>query len=166
MTPPDKAASDLLMAGPPAFSSGTPAGNQSPAGPHSANPRPAQQDAPRQAGESIGGVEKLLFFTKFEDFVDWFEPIVERFPAYEKNVLCARIKNIMYGIYEKIIRTNSTKNKLPGWYDIDLDLKILKRYVTRSRKKGSKYLGKKSHGTAVKKLVEIGKLLGGLIRKG
>lgn len=72
----------------------------------------------------------------------------------------------MYGIYEKIIRTNSVKNKIPGWYDIDLDLKILKRYVSRSRKKGSKYLSKRSHETAVKKLLEIGKLLGGLIKKG
>lgn len=107
-----------------------------------------------------------MLFTKFEDFMFWLEPIVERFPTYERTVLCARIKNLMYGMFEKIIRTNNMKNKLPGWYDLDIDLKILKRYVTRSRKKGSKYLGKKSHGTAVKKLVEIGNLLGGLIRKG
>ncbi len=84
--------------------------------------------------------------------MDWFEPIIERFPAYERTVLCSRIKNLMYGIYEKIIRTNSAKNKIPGWYEIDTDLKILKRYVTRSRKKGSRYLGRKSHETAVKKL--------------
>jgi hypothetical protein len=39
-----------------------------------------------------GAVENLKLFQKFEDFIDYFEPIVERFPAYEKQVLCAAIK--------------------------------------------------------------------------
>ena len=149
------------MPGTSAFSSVPATGSQIPAAGKSPPDTMAAQD-----GDSIGGVEKLRLFQKFEDFIDWMEPIVERFPVYERNVLCARIKNLMYGIYEKIIRTNSVKNKIPGWYDIDLDLKILKRYVSRSRKKGSKYLSKRSHETAVKKLLEIGKLLGGLIKKG
>jgi hypothetical protein len=167
VTPPDKAAPDPPMPGTPAFSSVPATGNQIPAaGQHPANPRAGARQETPMPGESIGSVERLMFFAKFEDFMFWFEPIVERFPAYERTVLCARIKNLMYGMFEKIIRTNNMKNKLPGWYDLDIDLKILKRYVTRSRKKGSKYLGKKSHETAVKKLVEIGNLLGGLIRKG
>jgi hypothetical protein len=117
------------MTGPSAFSTGgdprpfvsagapvPAAGNQSPAaGQLPVNSRPdTGRNAPVE-GDSIGGVEKLLFFTKYEEFLDWFEPIVERFPAYERMVLCARIKSLMYGIYEKIIRTNMTKNKLPGW---------------------------------------------------
>jgi hypothetical protein len=155
------------MPGISAFPTRQAAGSQTPAASlPSANPRSASPDPAAQAVDSIGGVEKLRLFTKFEDFVDYFEPIVERFPVYERNVLCARIKNLMYGMYERIIRTNSSKNKLSGWYDLDLDLKILKRYITRTRKKGSKYLSKKSHETASKKLLEIGKLLGGLIKKG
>ena len=149
------------MLGTSAFSSAPATDNQAAAG----KPPIAPPHA-KATEDSIGGVEKLRFFTKYEDFMDWMEPIVERFPAYERTVLCARIKNLMYGIYEKIIRTNNMKNKIPGWYDIDLDLKILKRYIARSRKKGSKYLSKRSHEAAVKKLLEIGKLLGGLIKKG
>jgi|LSPZ01.1.fsa_nt_gi hypothetical protein len=114
----------------------------------------------------IGSVERLTLFQKFEDFIDYFEPIVERFPAFERYALCTRIKNCMYGIYEKIIRTNSAKNKLAGWYDVDTDLKILRGYVRRSRKRGSRYLSIKSYETACKKLSEVGKLLGGLIKKG
>jgi hypothetical protein len=72
----------------------------------------------------------------------------------------------MYRIYEKIIRTNASKNKIPGWYDIDIDLKILRGFVRRSRKRGSRYLSIKSYETASKRLSEIGKLLGGLIKKG
>ena len=155
------------MAGNSVFSSGPATGNRPAAAKPPENPRPEERPVESPpGGDSIGGVEKLRLFTKYEDFIDYFEPIVERFPVYERTVLCARIKNIMYGIYEKIIRTNSSKNKLSGWYDIDLDLKILRRYITRTRKKGSKYLSKRSHETASKHLSEIGKLLGGLIKKG
>jgi hypothetical protein len=113
-----------------------------------------------------GSVENLKLFQKFEDFIDWMEPIVERFPAYEKYALCTVIKNCMYRIYERIIRTNGTKNKLPGWFDVDVDLKILRGYLRRARKRGSRYLSKKSYETAIKNLLEVGKLLGGLIKKG
>jgi hypothetical protein len=71
----------------------------------------------------------------------------------------------MNRIYEKIIRTNSIKAKLAGWYEIDVDLKILRGYVRRSRKRGSKFLSKRSYETATKRLSEIGRLLGGLINK-
>jgi hypothetical protein len=113
-----------------------------------------------------GNVETLKLFQKFEDFMDWMEPIVDRFPAFERYALRTAIKNCMYRIYEKIIRNNSFKNKIPGWYDIDVDLKILRGYMRRSRKRGSRYLSKKSYETASKNLVEIGKLLGGLIKRG
>jgi hypothetical protein len=121
-----------------------------------------QQNMTGQAGD----VANLILFQKFEDFMDYFEPIVERFPSYERYALCSSIKNCMYRIYEKIIRTNSSRNKIPGWYDIDTDLKILRGYVRRSRKKGSKYLSIRSYETASKTLSEIGRILGGLIKKG
>jgi hypothetical protein len=117
-------------------------------------------------GAPLGSVENLKLFQRFEDFIDYFEPIIERFPAYERYALCTHIKDCMYRIYEKIIRTNASKNKVPGWYDIDIDLKILRGFVRRSRKRGSRYLSIKSYETACKRLSEIGKLLGGLIKKG
>ena len=112
-----------------------------------------------------GSVENLVLFQKFEDFIDYFEPIVERFPSFERYALRTCIKNCMYRIYEMIIRTNSSKNKMAGWYDIDVELKILRGYVRRSRKRGSKYLSKKSYETASKYLAEVGRLNGGLINK-
>jgi hypothetical protein len=117
-------------------------------------------------GAPLGSVENLKLFQRFEDFIDYFEPIIERFPAYERYALCTHIKDCMYRIYERIIRTNASKNKTPGWYDIDIDLKILRGFVRRSRKRGSRYLSIKSYETACKRLSEIGKLLGGLIKKG
>lgn len=114
---------------------------------------------------ALGSVESLKLFQKFEDFIDYFEPIVERFPAFERYVLRTHIRNCMYRIYEKIIRINSSKNKMAGWYDIDVDLKILRGYVRRSRKRGSRYLSKKSYETSSKYLIEIGRLCGGLINR-
>lgn len=113
-----------------------------------------------------GNVANLALFQKFEDFVDYFEPIVHRFPSYEKNTLCANIQNCMHRIMEKIIITNRSKNKTAGWYDVDTELEILRHYVRRSRKKGSTHLSIRSYETAVKKLSEVGRVLGGLIKKG
>jgi hypothetical protein len=113
-----------------------------------------------------GNVVNLILFQKFEDFVDYFEPIVERFPRYEMYALSTSIKNCMLEILRLIIVTNKTRNKLPGWHEIDTRLEVLRFYVRRSRKKGSKFLSIKSYETAVKKLSEIGKILGGIIRKG
>jgi len=113
----------------------------------------------------LGSVENLVLFQKFEDFIDYFEPIVERYPSFERYALRTHIKTCMYRIYEMIIRTNSSKNKMAGWYDIDVELKILRGYVRRSRKRGSRYLSKKSYETASKFLAEIGRINGGLINK-
>jgi hypothetical protein len=69
-------------------------------------------DTKNMTGQA-GDVANLILFQKFEDFMDYLEPIVERFPAYERYALCSSIKNCMNRIYEKIIRTNSTRNKIP-----------------------------------------------------
>jgi len=113
-----------------------------------------------------GNVANLALFQKFSDFMDYLEPIVNRFPSYEKNSLCANIHNCMFRIMEKIIKTNRSANKAAGWYDVDTELEILRMYVRRSRKKGSKYLSIRSYETAVKQLSEVGRILGGLIKKG
>jgi len=128
---------------------------------------PGNSDFPSPARNTppLGSVENLVLFQKYEDFIDYFEPIVERYPSFERYALRTHIKCCMYRIYEMIIRTNSSRNKLSGWYDIDVELKILRGYVRRSRKRGSRYLSKKSYENASKLLSEIGRLIGGLINK-
>jgi len=123
------------------------------------------QSARKPESALLGSVENLVLFQKFEDFIDYFEPIIERFPSFERYALRTQIKNCMYRIYEMIIRTNSRKEKMQGWYDIDVELKILRGYIRRSRKRGSRYLSKRSYETACKFLSEIGRVNGGLINK-
>jgi hypothetical protein len=52
---------------------------------------------------------------------------------------------------------------MPGWYKVDTNLELLKIYIRRMRQK--KYLSTRTYETAVKRLAEIGKILGGLINR-
>lgn len=120
----------------------------------------------KKSSYNPGSVENLTLFRKFEDFILYFEPIVERFPHREHFALQADIKRCMHRIIELIIVTNKSSRKLEGWHKIDTELQILKFYVRLSYKKGSSYLTMHGYETAEKKLVEIGKILGGLIKRG
>lgn len=109
-----------------------------------------------------GSVYNLLLFQKFYDFDAYIEPIIERFPAFEKSAWCAQIKNILIDTIKLILTTNKARNKLPGWYQVDTNIDLLKIYIRRMREK--KYLSTRTYATAEKRLVEIGKILGGLIK--
>lgn len=108
-----------------------------------------------------GSVWGLKLFQKFYDFDAYIEAIIERFPAFEKSAWCAQIKNTLIETMKLIIVTNKTRDKSPGWHRVDTNLELLKIYLRRMREK--KYLSPRSYETAEKRLVEIGKILGGLI---
>lgn len=112
-----------------------------------------------------GSVFALTLFQKYLEFMDYIEPIVERFPKYERYALCTRIKYLLNVTMEMIIETNSRQNKVAGWYAIDIKFNVLRVYLRRARTRGSKYLSTRSYETAEKKLSEAGRLLGGLINK-
>ena len=109
-----------------------------------------------------GSVWNLLLFQKFYDFDVYFEPIIERFPAFEKSAWGAQIKNTLIDTIKLILITNKARDKMPGWYKVDTNLELLKIYIRRMREK--KYLSTRTYETAVKRLAEIGKILGGLIK--
>jgi len=109
-----------------------------------------------------GSVWNLLLFQKFYDFDVYFEPVIERFPAFEKSAWCAQIKNTLIDTIKLILITNKARDKMPGWYKVDTNLELLKIYIRRMRQK--KYLSTRTYETAVKRLAEIGKILGGLIK--
>ena len=116
-----------------------------------------------QEKHPAGSVWNLLLFQKFYDFDVYFEPIIERFPAFEKSAWCAQIKNTLIDTIKLILITNKARDKMPGWYKVDTNLELLKIYIRRMRQK--KYLSTRTYETAVKSLVEIGKILGGLINR-
>jgi hypothetical protein len=115
-----------------------------------------------QGNRAFYGVENLLLFQKLEDFINYFIPIIDRFPKSEKFALVSQIKNLMYDMAKEIIRTNKKRDKLAGWYDFDASLEMLRFFIRHARKR--KYLSPNSYETAVKKLAEVGRIVGGLIK--
>ena len=113
-----------------------------------------------------GNVQNLILFRKFEDFITYFEPRIEKFPHYEHFALETDIKNCLHRIIELIIRTNRSARKNEGWYKIDTEFEILRFYIRFAYSKGSKYLSLKSYETAEKMMAELGRILGGLIKQG
>jgi trehalose utilization protein len=113
-----------------------------------------------------GNVENLVLYRKFEDFIMYFEPMVEKFPHYEHFALEADIKNCLHRTMELIIRTNRSSRKVEGWYKIDTEFEILRFYIRFAYNKGSKYLSSHSYETACKMMAELGRILGGLIKQG
>lgn len=107
-------------------------------------------------------MEGFVLWQKLEDFVEYLFPIVDRYPKYEKFALCTQIKNTCYEILKLTIRTNKSKQKLPGLYEIDTQLEMLRWYLRHSYKR--KYLSNHSYETAAKKVAEIGRIVGGLIK--
>ncbi len=112
-------------------------------------------------GKPANSVANLILYQKFADFLIWYEPIVERFPSSQKPALCAATKNTCYRIIRMIIMTNRQRNKLPGWYEIDTELEVLRFHIRHAYKR--RYLSKKGYEVAARKIVEVGKILGGLI---
>ena len=111
-----------------------------------------------------GDVRNLALFRKFEDFIIYFEPIVEKFPHYEHFALETDIKNCLHRTMELIIKTNRSSRKLEGWYHIDTEFEVIRFYIRFAYAKGSKYLSSHSYETASKKMKELGCILGGLIK--
>ena len=92
-----------------------------------------------------GSVWSLLLFQRFYDFDAYIEPIVERFPAFEKSAWCAQIKNALIETMRLIIATNKTRDKLPGWHRVDTNLELLKVYLRRLRGQRGGVDGKLQH---------------------
>lgn len=53
-------------------------------------------------------------------------PIIDRFPKREKFALCTNLKNTILRLHSLIIRTNKSRNKKHGAYEIDICLEELR----------------------------------------
>jgi len=103
----------------------------------------------------------FIFFQKFDDFIGYLFPIVDRFPKREKFALCAQVKNVCYAIVQNIIDAHRAKSKYVILYKIDGQLEFLRWLLRHSHERG--YLARHSFETSVKKADEIGRILGRLL---
>jgi four helix bundle protein len=108
-------------------------------------------------------MQKLILFRKIYDLILWVYPCVNNFPKNQRFILGQQILNALIDFFKIIIEANSYKDKkrLLLLASVELD-KI--RFLARLAK-DLKFTSIKRYGVTVKRMNEIGKLLGGMIRK-
>lgn len=121
------------------------------------------ESAPKiTTGTARYGVESLKLFQKVEDFANWLLPILDRFPKTERLSLVSQMKNLCYEMLKTIIKTQKSYTKKPGWYEVDVQLEMMRFFLRHARTR--KYLAPRSYETAARSVAEIGRLIGGLIK--
>ena len=90
-------------------------------------------------------------------------PIIDKFPKREKFALCTEMKTTTLKLGSLIIRTNKSRKKKQGAYEIDVCLEELRMLIRFSHDR--KFLSHKSYEYISKLLSEIGKILGGWIKQ-
>lgn len=105
---------------------------------------------------------KLALYQKMDDFITWIFPVIDRFPKFEKFALSSELKTQCYRLVRIIVRTNKSRDKLRGWYEVDVELEVLKWMIRHTHAR--KYLSPRSYETAARKVAEMGRITGGLIK--
>jgi len=108
-------------------------------------------------------MDGMVLYQRLTDFADWIFPVVDRFPRREKFALCTQVKNTIYGIIGLSIRAQkSLRDKLVRLHELDVELQFL-RFLLRHAHH-MRYLDSRRFEAATRKLIEIGKIVGGLIK--
>ncbi len=108
-------------------------------------------------------MQDLKIYQKYYDMLQYLYIALRQFPKSEKFTLAAQIKNAAIKGFRLIIHANKSKNKLTKLFELDIELEILKNLIRLSKDLG--FMPCKKYEILSAKLVEIGKMLGGWIKK-
>lgn len=111
------------------------------------------------------GLEDLIIYKQYLDFVYYIENITLKYPKVEKYSLVKKIKGDTYDGMEMIIRAEKEYDKvkrLKILSDMDVKLKMLNVLARISYKR--KYISSQNYYAWAKKLTNISNLLGGWIK--
>jgi len=108
-------------------------------------------------------LESSPIFIKTYDLIVWLTPILTGFPKDQRFRLAARIENVLFAFYEIILQAARTRQPRALLSDADLELEKLRVYLRLA--KDIQCLPFKQYERASQSVVEIGKLLGGWIKK-
>ena len=110
-------------------------------------------------------MKDMILYQKVYDFMLYLFPVVDRYPKYEKFALQTQIKNSVLRMVRFTIDIQKSSNKKRYLYEIDKELEYLKVLLMFSNEKKPAYLSANSRETSMKKIAEIGRIVGGLIKK-
>lgn len=105
----------------------------------------------------------LIIFEKMYEFNLWLFPAVQKFPKNQRFVLGQHVQNTSLRITMYIIKANSEQDKRPHLRQISVELDTLRVLVRLS--KDLRFLNTKQYEHANVRMAEIGRLLGGWMKK-
>jgi len=108
-------------------------------------------------------VESSPIFVKTYDLMVWLMPVLTGFPKDQRFRLAARIERALFEFYEIIQKAARTRQPRTLLSEADLELEKLRVYLRLAQ--DIHCLPFKKYEYASSALVEIGKLLGGWIKK-
>ena len=108
-------------------------------------------------------LQDLVIFQKVYDLILWLYPTVNKFPKSQRFVLGQQIENTLLEILKGIIQTNQESNRLPYFKQISVDLDKLRILIRLS--KDLKFISIRQYQFGAEKINEIGKILGGWMKR-
>lgn len=109
------------------------------------------------------GHEELPVFVRWHKFLRWLLNTTEKFPKRVRFTFSTRLDNLALDIIEKIIEAaySGSKTNLLKQANLGVEkIRVLIRICHEER-----YLSTRSYEYAIEELYEVGKMLGGWIRK-
>ncbi len=108
-------------------------------------------------------MQKLILFRKIYDLILWIYPCINNFPENQRFVLGQQILNTLINFLKIVIEANSYKDKKRFLLLASVELDKV-RFLIRLAK-DLRFTTIRRYGMTTDKINEIGKLLGGLIKK-
>jgi hypothetical protein len=103
--------------------------------------------------------EELPIIREYYEFVLWLTPKIGKFPRDLRFTLGERLEVVLFVVLELLLRARFAREKLLILDQINIELEILRFQIRLA--KDLQALSMKAYGDAAKKLVSIGKQLGG-----
>jgi hypothetical protein len=108
-------------------------------------------------------MQESPIFTKTFDMLEWLLPATLKFPKEHRFVLAQRAQNTAFNFYEAITAASLSKAPQPHLEQADIELQRLRLYLRLCQRLHFFSAGQYQHISEM--LEEIGKLLGGWMRK-
>ena len=109
--------------------------------------------------------EEMVIFTRTFDLLTWLLPAADKFPKAQRFVVTRRLTGAALDMQEALFHANARRrrNRLDHLRDADAHLDQLRLYLRLARH--WKWLSTGQHEHVSQMVEEIGRLLGGWIRK-
>jgi hypothetical protein len=105
----------------------------------------------------------FALYEKLNDLAAWLFPVVDRFPKAEKFALCTEIKNSVHRMIRHTIRAQKSRDKLRWLFEADVELEVLRHFVRHAYAR--RFISAKRLQVATEHIAEVGRIIGGLIRR-